>query len=88
MGSKLVYRPFGIVVNVLAGVVAGSVYKQVWSRVSATGHPPKPKESDYSMRQVLSAAVLQGAVFGLVKAAADRGGARAFEKLTGSWPGD
>jgi hypothetical protein len=88
MGSKLVYRPFGMAVNVLAGVVAGSVYKQVWRRVSATDHPPKPKESDYGWREVLSAAALQGAVFGLVKAAADRGGARAFEKVTGSWPGD
>jgi hypothetical protein len=36
----------------------------------------------------LAAAALQGALFGLVKAAIDRSGARTFEKITGSWPGD
>ena len=30
----------------------------------------------------------QGAIFGLVKAAVDRGGAQGFQKLTGVWPGD
>jgi hypothetical protein len=88
MGSKLIYRPFGMAFSALAGIAAGAAYKQVWRRVSDTKQPPKPTESDYSWRAVLSAAALQGAVFGLVKAAADRSGARAFEKLTGSWPGD
>jgi hypothetical protein len=37
---------------------------------------------------VLPAAALQGAVFALVKAAIQRGGARGFERLTGVWPGD
>ena len=36
----------------------------------------------------LPAAALQGAIFALVKAAVDRGGAEGFRKLTGVWPGD
>ena len=35
----------------------------------------------------MAGAAIQGAVFGLVKAAVERSGARAFEKVTGSWPG-
>lgn len=35
-----------------------------------------------------SPAAIQGAVFGFVKALADRSGAVGFRKLTGTWPGD
>lgn len=86
--AKLIYRPFGLVFGVLAGIVAGAVFKQIWKLVADQEDAPEARESEYGWRQILAAAVLQGAVFGLVKAAVDRGGARAFEKLTGSWPGD
>ena len=36
----------------------------------------------------MAAAAIEGAVFGLVKAAVDRGGATGFARLTGVWPGD
>jgi hypothetical protein len=86
--AKLVYRPFGLLVSVLGGILAGAIFKQVWKRVSEKEDPPRAKESEYGWREVLPAAALQGALFGLVKAAVDRSGARAFEKVTGSWPGD
>jgi len=34
------------------------------------------------------AAALQGAIFGLVKAAVDRGAAEGTRKVPGVWPGD
>ena len=40
------------------------------------------------MRDILIAATIQGAIFAAVKAAVDRGGARAFQRWTGEWPGD
>ena len=86
--AKLVYRPFGLLFSVLGGILAGAVFKQLWKVYSGEKDPPKPKESEYSWRELLPAALLQGAIFGLVKAAIDRGGARAFERLTGTWPGD
>ena len=36
---------------------------------------------------VLLAVAIQGSIFAEVKALVDRGGAKAFEKLTGAWPG-
>jgi Protein of unknown function (DUF4235) len=86
--AKLIYRPFGLVFGVLAGLLAGAMFKQLWKLVSDEEEAPKARESEYGWREILAAAVLQGAVFGLVKAAVDRSGARAFEKVTGSWPGD
>ena len=88
VGSKLAYRPFALLFSVLGGIIAGAVFKQMWKRLSGTEDPPKAGESEYGWRELLAGAALQGALFGLVKAAIDRSGARAFEKVTGSWPGD
>jgi hypothetical protein len=84
----LLYKPFGIVFSVLGGILAGIVFKQIWKLVSGEEDSPKAKESEYGWKEVLPAAMAEGAVFGLVKATVDRGGAKGFEKLTGVWPGD
>jgi uncharacterized protein DUF4235 len=86
--AKLLYKPLGILFSVLGGILAGTAFKQIWKRVSDEEEAPKALESEYSWREVLAAAAAQGAVFGLVKAAVDRGGAQGFKKLTGVWPGD
>jgi hypothetical protein len=86
--AKLIYRPFGLLFSVLGGILAGIVFKQLWKVVADDEDPPKAKESEYGLKEILPAAMVEGAIFGLVKAALDRGGARSFEKLTGSWPGD
>jgi hypothetical protein len=86
--AKLIYKPLGIGVSVLGGIVAGAVFKQVWKLVAGEEDAPKAKESEYGWREILPAAAAQGAVFGLVKAAVDRGGAEGFRRLTGVWPGD
>lgn len=88
--AKLLYRPFGITGSIVAGVVAGQVFKQVWKRASRSPQADAPKalESEYSMREVVAAAAVQGAIFATVKAVVDRGGARAFQRWTGEWPGN
>jgi Protein of unknown function (DUF4235) len=86
--AKLIYKPLGIGVSVLGGIVAGAVFKQVWKLVAGEEEAPKARESEYGWREILPAAAAQGAVFGLVKAAVDRGGAEGFRRLTGVWPGD
>jgi Protein of unknown function (DUF4235) len=86
--AKVLYKPLGLIFSVLGGILAGTLFKQVWKRVSDEEDAPQATESEYGWREILPAAALQGAVFGLVKAAVDRGGAQGFEKLTGVWPGD
>ena len=85
---KLVYKPLGIVFSVIGGILAGTIFKQIWKRISGEAEAPKATESEYGWKEILPAAAAEGAVFGLVKAAVDRGGAQGFEKLTGVWPGD
>ena len=88
--AKILYRPLGLVSSVLAGVVAGSVFKSVWKHATPGDNADAPRalESEYRMREILVASAIQGAIFATVKAAVSRGGARVFQRWTGEWPGD
>ncbi len=87
-GAKLAYRPIGLAGGILAGVVSGAIFKQVWKKVANKDDAPDALQSEYSMREVILSAAIQGALFAATKAAIDRVGARAFTRMTGSWPGD
>jgi hypothetical protein len=85
---KFLYKPFGIIFGVLGGLIGGAIFKQIWKLIADADDAPQATEAEYGWAEVLPAAALQGAIFALVKAAVDRGGAKGFEKLTGVWPGD
>ncbi len=87
---KMLCRPFALVLGTAGGLVAARVSEEVWMRASHhhRRHAPAPLESQYNVRQILVAAAVHGAVFGVVKAGIDRAGARAFQRRTGEWPGE
>ena len=84
---RFVYKPLGITLGVLGGQVAGRLFKSLWRIAGNDREAPKSTDRDRSWQEVVVAAGLQGAVFGAVKAAIDRAGARQFERATGVWPG-
>ena len=86
--AKALYTPISIVFSVVGGLFAGVVFKQIWKRISDEEESPKALESEYGWREILPAAALQGAIFALVKALVQRGGAQGVQKVTGYWPGD
>jgi hypothetical protein len=86
--SKLLYKPLGIVFGVIGGILAGKLFKKIWQWVAHEDEPPSATDKEQGWGHVLPAAALEGAVFAAVKAAVDRGGAEAFRKMTGVWPGD
>ncbi len=86
--ARILYKPFGLAGSVGAGLVAGIVFKQVWKRVSDSEDAPEASDRRYGWGEMLLAATIQGAIFAAVKAAVDRGGAVAFERMTGEWPGE
>ncbi len=84
--SKIAYKPVGMLLGVAAGAVAGFVFKEVWRLASGDDDAPDATDEDRGWGEILAAAALQGAIFALVKAAVDRGGAAGVRKLTGQWP--
>lgn len=85
---KLLYKPAGMLVSVLGGVVAGAIFKRVWKVAAREDDAPKATDAQRGWREILLAAALQGAIFAVVKAAVDRGAAEGTRKLTGVWPGN
>jgi hypothetical protein len=86
--AKALYTPLGIAFGVIGGLIGGQLFKLAWKLIAKKDDAPGARESEYSWREILPAAALQGAIFAVVKATLDRGGAKAFEKVTGAWPGD
>ncbi|MFJ4672310.1 DUF4235 domain-containing protein [Kitasatospora purpeofusca] len=83
---RILYKPLGLLFGALGGVVAGAVFKRLWALLGHRDDAPATTDPDRSWTEVLTAAALQGAVFALVKAAIDRGGAVGTRRLTGAWP--
>lgn len=86
--ARFLYKPFGLIVSVLGGLVAGAIFKRVWRAVGHEEEAPKATDERKGWGEVVTAATLEGAVFGGVKALVDRAGATGFERATGAWPGE
>lgn len=86
--AKLLYKPFGALIGALGGLIAGALFKRLWGALARDPSPPEATQAGRSWAEVLAAAVIEGAVYAGVKATLERGGAVAFARATGAWPGD
>ena len=86
---KLLYKPFGILLGILAGLLSRRLFTVLWGRIDPDGQePPEATTKHTTAARAIGAAALQGAVFAGVRAGVDRAGARGFERATGVWPGE
>ena len=83
----LIYKPIGIVLGLLAGLLGKRVFDFVWRKIDDED-PPKPTTEETSWRKLLGAAAVQGVIFRLVRVTVDRYGAIGWRYLTGTWPGE
>jgi hypothetical protein len=84
---KLLYKPFGIILGLLAGAVAKKLFEALWG-IFDKEEPPKPTTQEADWARVLAAAAVEGATFKLTRAAVDRAGAKGWDHLFGVWPGE
>lgn len=84
---RVVYKSASVLVGVLGGMLASVIFKKVWKLAAGEDEAPKSTDARRGWQEVLAAATLQGAIFGLVKAAVDRAAAEGTAKVTGTWPG-
>ena len=81
--TKALYKPLSIATSVAGGLLAGKIFTEIWQRVSPSDQePPEPKDLTRSTREALIAAAVQGLIFGLVRAAVDRAGAKGYRAVT------
>lgn len=84
---KALYKPFGIILGLLAGIAGRQVASQVWGMIDEE-EPPKPTTRQTTWGKLLAATAVQGVVFSIIKMLVTRGGAKGYAHLTGVWPGD
>ncbi|HEY5398754.1 MAG TPA: DUF4235 domain-containing protein [Trebonia sp.] len=85
---KLLNKAIGLLVGILGGMLARSVFKKLWQAVTGEDEAPKATDARRGWREILLASALQGAIFAVVQAALDRATAEGTAKLTGEWPGE
>ncbi len=67
----------------LGGLVAGAIFKQVWKLAAGKDDAPQATSEEYGWGEILAAAAVQGAIYGMVKAAIDRSASRSLHQATG-----
>jgi hypothetical protein len=72
---KALYKPLGLAVSVLGGILASAIFKKVWKLSAGEEDAPKATDADHGWPEILLAAALHGAIFAVVKAAVDRSAA-------------
>ncbi|WP_262386797.1 DUF4235 domain-containing protein [Streptomyces sp. TRM49041] len=86
--QKALYRPVGLLLGMASGALATALFTRVWKAVGRGSDAPDALDEDRSWREILLAAAIQGAIFAVVRAAVNRGGAAGVRRLTGSWPAE
>lgn len=84
----LIYKPFAIVLGLLASRVGKRVFNSVWARVDAGDGVPTGKTEGATWSRLLAAAALQGVILKVTRVLFDRYAATGVRYLTGWWPGE
>jgi hypothetical protein len=69
---KMLYKPLGLLISVTGGIAAGALFTRVWTLATGQHDAPQVTDQHRGWREVVVAAGVQGAVFGVVKAMLDR----------------
>ncbi|MET7986605.1 MULTISPECIES: DUF4235 domain-containing protein [unclassified Streptomyces] len=69
--SKIAYKPVGLALGAVSGMIAGAAFKQAWKVIGHDQDAPDATDEERGGVEVLLAATLQGAIFAPVKAAVD-----------------
>ena len=83
---SLVFRPVGVLIGLLAGIVGRKIFERVWGLID-NEDAPEPKYREIAFGKLIVALLIEGAIFGVLRGVADHGARHGFARLTGEWPG-
>ena len=86
--NKLMFKALGIVVSLLASLLAGVIFKKVWKLTPGSDEVPEATDERRGWGEILVAAAVQGVIFALIKAVFERATAEGVRHVTGDWPGE
>jgi hypothetical protein len=86
--TKLLYRIASLLATMVGTRAVRAAFAKTWQLAAHEDEAPKATDARRDWREILLAAVLQGALLALVQAVLDRAVAEGTHKLTGTWPGD
>ena len=85
--SKLLFIPFSVIGGILAGAIGKKTFELIWGALDDE-EAPDSQHREISLVKLIVALVVQGAIFRAVRGLIDHGARHAFQKMTGSWPGE
>jgi hypothetical protein len=84
---KVLFAPIGILAGLIAGFAAQKGFERIWAIVDEE-QAPEVEDRRVSYPKLVTALLLEGAIFRLVKGMVDRGARVGFASVTGRWPGE
>jgi hypothetical protein len=85
--GQAAFRPVSVIAGLLSGLVASKLFEFIWARFDDED-APEAEQRDVQWSKLLIAVAIEGAIFRLMRALTDRGTRVAFERATGTWPGE
>jgi hypothetical protein len=85
--SKFLFIPFSVVGGILAGALGKKTFELLWGAFDDED-APEPKHREIPLGKLALALILEGAIFRAVRGLIDHGSRHAFQKVTGTWPGE
>jgi hypothetical protein len=85
--AKLLFIPFSVIGGIIAGALSKKTFEALWG-VFDDEEAPEPKHREISLKKLIPALVLEGAIFRAMRGLFDHAARQAFQRLTGSWPGE
>jgi uncharacterized membrane protein len=86
--NKMMFKALGIVVSLVASLLAGVIFKKVWKLTPGSDEAPEATDERRGWGEILVAATVQAVIFALIKAVFERATAEGVRQVTGEWPGE
>ena len=84
---KYLFLPFSIAAGLIAGQLSKKLFDAIW-RLIDNEEAPEAEHREISIVKLVLALMIEGAVFRAVRGLTDHQSRKAFQRVTGSWPGD
>jgi len=83
---QFVFRPFGIVLGIVAGMGARKIFDFIWGKLDDQ-EAPNPEHREVNWTKFVVAMLVEGAIFRLIRGLVDHHSRRGWATVTGVWPG-